>query len=189
MEIKEVANYLLNHCFITGGCEETREQYYFAVKHMDELRTVFSPLGYTPILHAAPLKVVALVNTFEGTQVKLKKYESVVLLIFRLLYLQKREHMKVDGDRVLITVEELQQEYQKLDLPQKLDQRKLEDVLRTLRSYNLARQVDRLDHVQAQIEIFPTVILALPDHVLRASQEECSKKLREYEMETAGGEV
>lgn len=181
MEIKEVANYLLNHCFIMGGCEETREKYYFAVKHMDELRNLFRPLGYMPVLYSSPLKVVALVNEYEGTQVKLKKYESVLLLILRLLYLQKREHLDMDGDQVLVTVEEIQQEYQKLNLPQKLDQHKLEELMRTLKAYNLARSVERLDHLQAQIEIFPTVILALPDNVLRASQEETTKKLREYQ--------
>ena len=62
MEVKDIANYLLNRCFIMGICEETKEKYYFAINHMDELRQVFAPLGYTPIHHAAPLKALALVN-------------------------------------------------------------------------------------------------------------------------------
>lgn len=181
MEVKDIANYLLNRCFIMGTCEETREKYYFAIKHMDELRQVFAPLGYTPIHHAAPLKVLALVNEYEGTQVKLRKYESVLLLILRLLYLQKRERLNIDGDQVLVTVEEVQEEYQKLNLPQKLDPHRLEELMRTLRAYNLARPTGRLDDLQAQIEIFPTVILALPDNILRASQEETTKKLQAYQ--------
>lgn len=182
MEIKEIANYLLSHCFIMGSCEETREKYYYAINHMDELRRVFAPLGYTPILHPSPLKVLMLVNEYPGTQVRLLKYESILLLILRALYLQKRERLTSDGDQVLVTVEEIQQEYQKMSLPQRLDQRKLEELLRTLRAYNLARPIDRLDHLQAQIEIFPTVVLALPDNVLKASVEETRKKLLEYEM-------
>ncbi len=182
MDIKEIANYLLNHCFVMGSCEETREKYYYAVNHMDDLRHVFAPLGYTPVLHPAPLKVLALVNEYEGTQAKLLKYESILLLILRMLYLQKRESLVVDGDQVLVTVEEIQQEYQKMNLPQKLDQRKLEDLMRTMRAYNLARPIDRLDHMRAQIEVFPTVVLALPDNVLKASVEETRKKLLEYEM-------
>lgn len=181
MEIKDVANYLLNHCFVMGSCEETREKYYFAIKHMDELRSLFVPLGYTPILYPSPLKVLALVNEYEGTQVKLKKYESIVLLICRLLYLQKRERLSMDGDQVLVTVEEIQQEYQKLNLPQRFEQRKLEEIMRTLRQYNLARPIDKLDNLQAQIEIYPTVVLALPDNVLKASQEATADKLAEYE--------
>ena len=185
MDVKEVANYLLNHCFIMGASEETREKYYFAVNHMDELRRLFSPLGYTPVLHPSPLKVLALVNEYPGTQLRLRKYESVLLLIFRLLYLQKREKLMVDGDQVFVTVEEVRQEYQKLNLPQKLDPRKMDELMRVMRAYNLARPIDRLDHEQAQIEIFPTVILALPDNVLKASQEATTQKLLEYQ---AGGE-
>ena len=88
MEVKEVANYLLNHCFLPSQADELRERHYFAVNHLEELRRIFKPLGYTVVYHAAPLKVIALVNEFEGNQARLNKYESILLLIFRLLYLQ-----------------------------------------------------------------------------------------------------
>ena len=56
----------------------------------------------------------------------------------------------------------------------------LEKVMRTLKKYNLARQLDRLNDASARIEIYPSVILALPDNVLRASQEETEKELAKY---------
>ena len=90
MDVKEIANYLLNHCFLPVQAEEMREKHYYAVNHLEELRRVFKPLGYTVVYHTAPLKVIALVNEFEGNQARLNKYESILLLIFRLLYLQKR---------------------------------------------------------------------------------------------------
>ena len=36
MEVKDVANYLLNHCYIMGEVEETRERYYYAFNHLEE---------------------------------------------------------------------------------------------------------------------------------------------------------
>ena len=39
----------------------------------------------------------------------------------------------------------------------------LEKLLRTLRRYNLARPVGRLSGLDSRIEVFPTVLLALPD--------------------------
>ena len=180
MEVKDVANYLLNHCYIMGEVEETRDRYYYAINHQEELKKLFRQLGYTLAFHPAPLKIMMLVNEYEGTQAKLKKYESIVLLLFRSLYLQKRERLGTDANRVIVTVEELQAEYQKMNLPRKLDRLTLESIMRTLKNYNLARQLDRLNDSTARIEIYPSVILALPDNVLRASQEETEKELAKY---------
>ncbi len=62
-----------------------------------------------------------------------------------------------------MTVEEVQTELQKMNLPRRLDQPTLENLLRTLRRYNLARPVGRLSGPDSRIEVFPTVLLALPD--------------------------
>ena len=80
-----------------------------------------------------------------------------------LLYLQKRESLSASADQVLVTVEEVQAELQKMNLPRRLDQLTLEKLLRTLRRYNLARPVGRLSGLDSRIEVFPTVLLALPD--------------------------
>lgn len=186
--MKEFANYLLNHCYIMGEVEETREYYFYATNHLEEIKKLFIQLGYTLAFHPAPLKVIMLVNEYEGTQAKLSKYESIVLLICRLLYLQKREKLRTDANRVIATVEEIQTEYQKMNLPRKLDRAALESVMRTLKNYNLARQLDRLNDSAARIEIYPSVILALTDNVLRAGQEETEKELAKYRTGGEGDE-
>ena len=159
MDVREVANYLLNHCFLPSQAEDLLEKHYYAVNHLEELRRIFKPLGYTVVYHSAPLKVIALVSEYEGNQAKLNKYESILLLIFRLLYLQKREKLSLDGAHVVATVGEIQEEYQKLGLPRKLD---------------------RLTEEEAKIEIYPTVILALPDNVLKSSRDETAAALDKY---------
>ena len=114
-------------------------------------------------LYPAPLQAAALVNEHEGSQARLLKYESILLLVLRLLYLQKRESLAASADQVLVTVEEVQTELQKMNLPRRLDQQTLERLMRTLRRYNLARPVGRLSGLDSRIEVFPTVLLALPD--------------------------
>ena len=79
-----------------------------------------------------------------------------------------------------MTVGEVQEEYQKMNLPRKLDRVTLESSLRTLKAYNLARNLDALTEEDAKIEIFPTVILALPDNVLKASVDETLAALDKY---------
>ena len=161
--LEETANYLLNHCFVLGGVEDQRAKYLYVQDHLPEVRAVFAPLGYAVTLYPAPLQAAALVNEHEGSQARLLKYESILLLVLRLLYLQKRESLAASADQVLVTVEEVQTELQKMNLPRRLDQRTLEELMRTLRRYNLARPVGRLTGLDSRIEVFPTVLLALPD--------------------------
>ena len=139
--LEETANYLLNHCFVLGGVEDQRAKYLYVQDHLPEVRAVFAPLGYAVTLYPAPLQAAALVNEHEGSQARLLKYESILLLVLRLLYLQKRESLAASADQVLVTVEEVQTELQKMNLPRRLDQRTLEELMRTLRRYNLARPV------------------------------------------------
>ena len=120
--LEETANYLLNHCFVLGSVEDQRTKYLYVQDHLPEVRAVFKPLGYAVLLYPAPLQAAALVNEHEGSQARLLKYESILLLVLRLLYLQKRESLAASADQVLVTVEEVQTELQKMNLPRRLDQ-------------------------------------------------------------------
>ena len=164
--LEETANYLLNHCFLLGGVEDQRAKYLYVQDHLPEVRAVFAPLGYAVLLYQAPLL----------------KYESILLLVLRLLYLQKRESLSASADQVLVTVEEVQAELQKMNLPRRLDQPTLERLLRTLRRYNLARPVGRLSGLDSRIEVFPTVLLALPDADLADAAAESSRTRSELAL-------
>ena len=168
--LEECANYLLNHCFVLGGVEDQRAKYLYVQDHLNEVRAVFAPLGYSVVLYPAPLQAAALVNEHEGSQARLLKYESILLLVLRLLYLQKRESLSASADQVLVTVEEVQAELQKMNLP------------RTLRRYNLARPVGRLSGLDSRIEVFPTVLLALPDSDLADAAAEVTRTRSELSL-------
>ena len=189
--LEETANYLLNHCFLLGSVEDQRAKYLYVQDHLDEIRAVFAPLGYSVLLYPAPLQAAALVNGHEGSQARLLKYESILLLVLRLLYLQKRESLAA-ADQVLVTVEEVQTELQKMNLPRRLDQKTLENLMRTLRRYNLARPVGRLTGLDSRIEVFPTVLLALPDADLADAAAEAGRTRTElglYERADDTGEA
>lgn len=119
--LEHAANYLLNHCFVLGSVEDQRADYLYIQDHLDQVRAVFAPLGYRVVLYPAPLQAAALVNEHEGSQARLLKYESILLLVLRLLYLQKRESLDTAAEQVLVTVEEVQAELQKMNLPRRLD--------------------------------------------------------------------
>ena len=184
---EEIANYLLNNCFLMGNVDTTREKYYYVINHEESFRQIFLPIGYTLVIHRN-LRVVQLINNHGTGRVVLKKYESIILLIFRLLYVEKRESLSTSEDRVFVTVEEIKNEYEKLSLPRKFDKVFLEESVRNIKKYNLIQVVDRLLEMDAKIQIYPSVMLAMPDTNISKAYEEAAKLLAQYENSEEGDE-
>jgi len=184
---EEIANYLLNNCFLMGTVDTTREKYYYVINHEESFRQIFLPIGYTLVVHRN-LRVIQLINNHGSGRVILKKYESIILLILRLLYVEKRESLSTSEDRVFATVEEIKNEYEKLNLPRKFDRVLLEESLRNIKRYNLLKVEDRLSDVDAKIRIYPSVMLAMPDVNINKAYEETAKLLAQYENSEDGYE-
>lgn len=176
---EEIANYLLNNCFIIGNIDSTREKYFYVINHEDMFRDVFRPLGYTIVVHRN-LKVIQLINSHGAGKLELKKYESIMLLILRLLYIQKRESLATNEEMVIVNVEEIQNEYIKLNLPRKFDKNMLENSLVNIKKYNLAMPIDKLGDISGKIQIYPSIMLALPDAGINTAYEATMEYLMQY---------
>ena len=176
---EEIANYLLNNCFLMGTIDSTRDKYYYVIGHEESFRQLFQPIGYTLVIHRN-LRVVQLINNHGSGRLSLKKYESIMLLILRLLYVEKRESLSTSEERVVATVEEIKNEYEKLNLPRRFDKALLEDSLRNIKRYNLVQPLDKLLDMDAKIQIYPSVMLAMPDTTISKAYEETSKLLAQY---------
>ena len=176
---EEIANYLLNNCFLIGNVDSTREKYYYVINHEESFRQLFQPIGYTLVIHRN-LRVVQLINNHGTGRLALKKYESIMLLIFRLLYVEKRESLSTSEDKVVVTVEEIKNEYEKLNLPRKFDKVLLEDSLRNIKRYNLVQPLDKLLDMDATIQVYASVMLAMPDTTISTAYEQTSKLLAQY---------
>ncbi len=177
---EEIANYLLNNCFLMGTVDTTREKYYYVINHEESFRQIFLPIGYTLVIHRN-LRVVQLINNHGSGRIALRKYESIILLIFRLLYVEKRESLSTNEDRIYATVEEIKNEYEKLNLPRKFDRAFLEDSIRNIKRYNLVQMADKLVDMDAKIQIYPSVMLAMPDTDISKAYDETVKLLSQYE--------
>lgn len=177
---EEIANYLLNNCFLMGTVDTTREKYYYVINHEESFRQIFLPIGYTLVIHRN-LRVVQLINNHGSGRIALRKYESIILLIFRLLYVEKRESLSTNEDRIYATVEEIKNEYEKLNLPRKFDRAFLEDSIRNIKRYNLVQIADKLVDMDAKIQIYPSVMLAMSDTDISKAYDETVKLLSQYE--------
>ncbi len=74
------ANKLLNHCFILKKKEDTKDDYFFVIQNKDFFAEYFELLGYTIIIDETS-GVIALNNVFGTGRLRLKKIESIVVLV------------------------------------------------------------------------------------------------------------
>jgi len=178
--LAEICNYLLNHSFVVGNLDITKDKYYTILNNEEELQRAFRPLGYTVSINRS-LRVAHLVNLHSTGRIELRKYESILLLILRLLYVEKRESLSVSDHLVIATVEEVTAEYGKLNLPRKMDPRMLEDALRLFKKYNLAFTLDRLEDTSSRIQILPSIMLAMPEQSISKAADETRAFLMQYQ--------
>ena len=75
----------------------------------------------------------------------------------------------------------IKNEYEKLNLPRKFDRAFLEDSIRNIKRYNLVQIADKLVDMDARIQIYPSVMLAMPDANISKAYDETVKLLSQYE--------
>lgn len=185
-KFRTAANKLLNACFIVKKKEETRNDYVFILQHRQLFNDYFSLLGYQVEINEGH-GVVALVNVNGTGRLRLKKIESVLLLIMRLLYLEKRKELSLVDDVIVLT-DEIQQKYSMLKIGPKanLDKTTLRDVIRLFRRYNLIAPLDReVTLSDARIKIYASILVAVPNENLNSMYDTVNEKLNQY---ATGGE-
>lgn len=185
-KFRSAANKLLNHCFILKKKEDTRNDYLFIVQHKELFIDYFDLLGYRLELNETQ-GVVGLINLHGTGRLRLKKIESIILLILRLLYVEKRKELSLN-EEVIVLSDEIQQKYGmlKLEVRPNLDKTTLRDTLRLLRRYNLVGLIDRdVTLSDARIRIYPSILFAVSNDNINHLYHAITEKLEQYAM---GGE-
>lgn len=185
-KFRTTANKLLNKCFIIKKKEDTRNDYIFILQHKDLFTQYFDLLGYKIEINEIH-GVIALINT-EGTgRLRLRKNQSIILLIFRLLYIEKRKELSLSEEVVILT-DEIHEKYNMLKIESKpnLDKTVFKDTISLLKRYNIISNMDTdVARSDARIKIYPSILFAVPNENLTKMSEAISEKLNNY---LTGGE-
>ena len=181
------ANKLLNNCFIIKKKDDTRNDYIFIIQNKDLFNEYFDLLGYR--LEINEMQGVVALTSQQGTgRLRLKKIESILLLILRLLYIEKRKELSLNEEVVVLT-DEIHQKYTmlKLEVKANLDKTTLRDTVRLFKRYNIVANIDSdITMSDAKIRIFPSVLFAVPNDNLSSLYEAINAKLNKY---VNGGEL
>jgi len=177
------ANKLLNNCFILKRKEDTRNDYAYLLQNKNYFIEYFDLLGYQIDINET-YGVVSLINTSGAGRIRLKKNESILLLILRLLYIEKAKELRLVDD-VVARVEEIHEKYNILNInsKQKLDRTTLKSVFATFKRFNLIQILDRdITAYDARIIIYPPILFAITNDSLDTMYNAVMDKLDSYNM-------
>ncbi|MBQ1491893.1 MAG: DUF4194 domain-containing protein [Blautia sp.] len=134
-EFRRVCNRLMSTCFLVKRNEATKSDYYFVLRKKEVFLRYLDVLGYTLEINEA-YGVIQLVNRENYNDLRLKLYESIILLILRILYDEKKRELSLTD--VVVNIGEIQEKYLSLKIREKqLDKTTLGNALKLFRRFNL----------------------------------------------------
>ena len=178
------ANKLLNQSFLLKKKEDTKKDYMFVKQNLEMFVTYFDLLGYDVKVNEDQ-GVIGLVNQFGTGRLDLNKYESILLLILRLLYIEKRKELATFSEEVTIIMEEIREKYAMLKIKAKpqLDKGMERNFVKLFRRYNLIQNLDTdVNQADARIIIYPSIVMAVTVENVNDYYEMTERKLKDYAM-------
>ena len=160
-EFKKICNKLLSHCFLCNANESGRADYYFVLKYKKEFQEYLSVLGYRLEINEDD-GVIQLTNPQNYNRVNLKLIESVILLILRVLYDEKKRELSI-SDEVIVNLGDIQEKFLSLQIRDKMiDKTTMRNTLSLFRRFQIIELLDRdLGNEESRIIIYNSIIMAV----------------------------
>ncbi|MGE4378872.1 MAG: DUF4194 domain-containing protein [Candidatus Izemoplasmatales bacterium] len=150
---------LLQNSFIARDKEDNKEMYYFILSFKNYFDEYFDVIDFEIVLDRE-LGAVQLINREGSNLLRLKKDETLVLLILRILYHQHLVKTSIN-DNIVIKVDEIHTYYDSLELKKKINKTDLVKILRIYRRLNLIEPLGDITKANTKIVIYPTILLAI----------------------------
>ena len=178
-KFRATANKLLNECFILKKNKDTISDYNFILNYRDYFISLFDVLGYELVIQEDQ-GVIGINNPAGTGRIHLKKIESMLLLILRLLYIEERKKISQTGD-VIIIVDQVYDKYNMLKMQNKLDKTTLRNSMGLFRRYHLIQNLDAdMSNPDTRVIIYPSILLAVANSNLDDMYQAAKDKLDKY---------
>lgn len=158
-QFRDTANKLLSNTFLCRDKKDNKENYYFLMSYKEVFDEFFKILGYEIVLDTT-LGSVMLEGASASNTLKLKRDESVILLILRLLYHEKAKDASLN-DNIICSVADVHEKYDYLQIKRKLNKTDLVASMRLFRRYNLVEITGDITTSTCRIVILPTILMAI----------------------------
>lgn len=156
-----IVNKLLSVTFLTKKNDDNRKDYYF-IERNEELFSSYLAMSGWKLLADKVFGVYQVVNEAGYNRLRLRLEESVIVLIVRLCYEEKRKEVNLT-ENISIKVGEIQEKYAALKIKNKpIDKRTLTETVGLLKRFNILDNLDsNITDPDCRLEIYPTILFAV----------------------------
>lgn len=160
-EFQRICNRLLSNCFLCKGNVTNKSDYYFVLKFRKQFQEYLSILGYRLEINEE-YGVIQLTNPQNYNRYNLKLMESVVLIILRILYDEKKRELSM-SDEVIVNLGDIQDKYLSLKIRDKMiDKTTMRNTLKLFRRFQIIETLDKdLANEESRILIFDSILMAV----------------------------
>lgn len=160
-EFKRICNRLISTCFLCKGNVTNRSDYYFVLKYRSTFRDYLDVLGYRLEINEE-YGVIQLTSPQNYNHLNLKLFESIILLILRILYDEKKRELSV-SDEVIVNLGDIQDKFLSLQIRDKMiDKTTMRNALSLFRRFQLIETLDKdLGNEESRILIYDSILMAV----------------------------
>lgn len=173
-DFKRIANKLFSNCFI---CKKTeRHEYRFIRRNKELFKTYFDVCGYR-LEENEENGIFQLVNYEGHNRKQFNINESIILLILRIIYDEKRRELSMISEAVT-NIGEIQDMYEAVRDGKKITKTDLRNALNTMRRYSIIEVENLTDLFSGDavpIIILDTITMAVPIQNIRETYEMLDK--------------
>ena len=141
-EFRRIMNRLISACFICKKNPAARSDFYFILKYKEIFRQYLDVLGYRLEINEE-YGVIQLTSPSNYNHLNLKLFESIILLILRILYDEKKRELSA-SDEVIVNLGDIQDKFLSLQIRDKLiDRMTMRNALSLFRRFQLIETLDK----------------------------------------------
>ncbi len=190
-EFRRLCNRLLSSCFLCKQNAASKADYYFILKYRDKFRDYLGVLGYRLEINEE-YGVVQLTNAHNYNRLNLRLFESVILLILRVLFDEKKRELSMSG-AVIVNLGDIQDKFLSLKIRDKMiDKTTMRNALSLFRRFQIIEVLDKgLADEESRILIYNSILMAVRVEDVKDAYEklEVYRKGRNIDEETGEDET
>lgn len=156
---KDIANKLLASTFLARDKKDNKDNYYFVVSYKEVFDEFFAILGYEVKLDQGVGSIMLKSDQNTGF-LKLRRDETIILLILRILYHERLKETSL-SENVVITVLDIHEKYNFLEIKKRINKTDLVSALRLFRRFNLIETIGDITMSNTKVVIMPTILYAI----------------------------
>ena len=156
---KDIANKLLASTCLARDKKDNKDNYYFVVSYKEVFDEFFAILGYEVKLDQGVGSIMLKSDQNTGF-LKLRRDETIILLILRILYHERLKETSLN-ENVVITVLDIHEKYNFLEIKKRINKTDLVSALRLFRRFNLIETIGDITMSNTKVVIMPTILYAI----------------------------